>query len=143
MSRPELRPGERVILSKGANLIINSADYGMVPIPGAWMRRPLMAGRGDESLGGRMYLTNQRIHYDTHPVNRVTATFDIPLRELTSFTNVSVGVARMVQFEWNGTSCVFVVWGIRRLLDAIETARNSPESLVDTPGSSGDPQASR
>ena len=129
MSKPDLHPGERIILSKGANLVINSADHGLTPITGAWMRRPLLAGRGDESLGGRLYLTNRRIHYAAHPINRVSAEFDIPLRELTSFTNVSVGIARMVRLEWSNTACVFVVWGIRGLLDSIESARNSPESV--------------
>ena len=131
MSSPVLRPGERILIERAANLVVHSADYGLRPITGAWMRRPLMRGFGDESLGGRLYLTNQRIHYDTHPVNRVTVTFDIPLRSLTSFTDVSWGVARMVQLHWDDQSCVFVVWGIRRLLDTIESARNSPESLVD------------
>lgn len=135
MSRPALRPGERVLLSKGANLVIDSADYGLRPIIGAWMRRPLMRGFGDESLGGRMYLTTQRIHYVTHPINRVGARLDIPLRALTSFTDVSAGVARMVKLEWDNQSHVFVVWGIRRLLDSIETARNSPGSLVVLPSS--------
>ena len=133
MSSPPLRPGERVILAKGANLVIDSARYGLRPIIGAWMRRPLLGGFGDESLGGRMYLTSQRIHYVAHSVNRVSANLDIPLRDITSFTDVSSGIARMVQIQTNGQSHVFVVWGIRRLLDAIETARTSPESLMEFP----------
>ncbi|TAL43019.1 MAG: hypothetical protein EPN91_07225 [Salinibacterium sp.] len=128
MSKPELAPGERIILAKAANLIINSGDFGMDPIEGAAGRRSMMRGLGDESLGGRLYLTNRRIVFQTHAMNRLLGTVPIPLKSLTSFTDVSFGLSKMMKLEWDNESCVFVVWGIPRLLKEIEAARNSPES---------------
>lgn len=114
-------------------MVINSADAGLRPLRGAWIRRRLLAGFGDESLGGLLTLTSQRIRFVTHSANRVEASLDIPLRELSSVTDVSAGVARMIRLQWGGSSAVIVVWGIRRLIDAIETARSSPEALASGP----------
>ena len=113
MSKPELAPGERIILAKAASLLVELGGGGTSP---------------SFNVGGRLYLTNRRIWFKTHALNFATGIVDRPLASLTSCTDVSAGLYRMMKLEGGNESCVFVVWGIPRILSEIEAARSSPES---------------
>lgn len=116
---------ERILLEKSANLVVVSTDLGLRPLPGAGLRRVLLRGFGDESLGGRLTVTNRRVLFGAHAANRAAANLDIPLGELTSVDNVSAGIARMMRLAVPAGPHVFVVWGVPAVIDAIESARTS------------------
>lgn len=119
---------ERIILEKAANLVVVSTDFGLRPLAGAALRRLLLRGYGDESLGGRLTVTTRRLVFTTHATNRISANCDIPLVEITGVDNVSAGITRMMRVTVPGGSHVFVVWGVPRLIEEIDAARTSPES---------------
>ena len=57
----ELRPNEKLIKQSGANL-----------------------QRGVETVGGRLFLTDQRLYFDTHPFNFASGPEEIELNKIMS-----------------------------------------------------------
>lgn len=119
----ELLPNEIVLLTKSANLVVDSAEFGLTPLPGTVLRRGMLVG-GDESLGGKLILTNLRLIFEPHAVNRVQAVLVVPLELISALTNASRGISRMVRVDWSGHSRVIVVWGIPALIARITDARD-------------------
>ena len=65
LEQDEWLDGERVILERKANLMINIKDYGM-------KRKFTLSSK--EAIGGNLYLSNYRLIFKSHPINRVKGT---------------------------------------------------------------------
>lgn len=119
----DLLPTEDVIIAKPANYIIRLKDYRLSTI---WLRAlmPLIGVGGKEAIGGTLYLTNYRLIFDAHALNRVKGTFSIFLPTIRQHQNASGLIIRKIRVATGRQSFEFVVWGVPALLVAIRQAQS-------------------
>lgn len=104
----ELKPGEQEMRSGGANL-----------------------QRGRETVGGKLYLTNQRLAFASHKFNAQAGPTDIALDAIaetqlvwTKFLNaIPLTPNSLAVFSTDGTESRFVLNGRKKWQEAIESAR--------------------
>lgn len=119
-----LLPGEAVLLTKKANAVLTPADYGMDPIAnGRWMKAVGMSGK--EAIGGHLHVTNYRLLFRAHALNRFHGTFSIFLPTIREVLNTSSGVTRRIEIVTGKQRCTYVVWGVPAVIAAIERARSA------------------
>jgi hypothetical protein len=126
----DLYPGEGVILSKNANSVISIRDYGLkrLGVKFHGVRVPVdqlmsVAGfKGQEAVGGRLHLTNYRLIFKSHPINRVKGKFSICLPTIAELRDASRFLAKKLEIVTGSQSFVFVVWGVPKLIDSVRSA---------------------
>ena len=116
----DLLDGERVVAVKNVSVIVQIHEYGLSPLFGG---SPMPWRRGLESIGGRLHLTNYRLVFSAHPVNRLKGRFSILLPTISEARNVSLVLSRKIRGSTAAQDYTFQVWGIPRLLAAIEQTR--------------------
>lgn len=126
----ELEDATTVLLRKGASYVIERADHGLEPLRfgllGVGIEPALKAVGmgGKESIGGHLVLTPAVLWFRPHRFNRVRPELGIPLEEITEIADVSRGISRQVEVVMrSGVRLRFVVWGIPRLIRAVESAQ--------------------
>jgi hypothetical protein len=114
----------RELFRKNANLLI---DHGAKDRSVAAELRLLVPGRkGTEGIGGKLVLSPTALFFQGHAMNRVRPDFGIPLDEIAALRDVSRGLSRQLEVELrSGTRARFVVWGVPRLIVAIDEARTA------------------
>lgn len=75
LNQDEWLDGERNILERKSNLMINIKDYGM---------KKKFTFTNNEAIGGTLYLSNYRLIFKSHPINRVKGTYSILLTTIRS-----------------------------------------------------------
>jgi hypothetical protein len=122
LKESDLLPGERLILSKGCNSIISVREAGLTDFAAdkyMWA----VGMKGKEAIGGNMHLTNYRLLFKSHKLNRVTGKVSIFLPVITDVQNTSRLVVRQMSVCTDATELKFIIWGIPKLMAAIEQAR--------------------
>lgn len=118
----DLMEGERVLLSKGANFVISSAEYGLSPYAhSALLDR--MGLKGKEALGGHLHVTNLRIVFQSHAANRITGRLSIFMPEINELANESSALVKRLRVRTVETDETFVIWGVNDVIDTIELAQ--------------------
>ncbi len=117
--KTELLPGERVLADEMGSLF-----------------------RGWESVGGRIYVTNRRVIFESHGLNLQRGNTEIPLEEIVEARrrNTLFIVPNGMEIETrDGTRYRFVVWTRARLIDMIAVCktgklweRDEPPAQPDT-----------
>ncbi|MGW3909913.1 hypothetical protein ACWEBX_00025 [Streptomyces sp. NPDC005070] len=118
----DLLPGEGIILRKNANAVIDVRQAGLSRFAFddlMW----LVGMRNKEAIGGRLYLTNYRLVFTSHRFNRVCGTFSVFLPCIDEVRDSSFAATRQVTVHTGTQDFTFVVWGIPRLLDAVDECR--------------------
>ena len=131
VSQDELLEGEKLILSKNANAVIKRSDYDLNELtPGIDFLLRYFGMNGTEAIGGRLHLTNYRLIFKSHPVNRVTGKFSVFLTTIKDVEDTSVFVSKKIAISTQTQRFEFVVWGIPQLIAAIESAKNNIDSTL-------------
>jgi hypothetical protein len=115
----ELLPGERMILSKGANAIIRLDEYGLSRLPADQITR-LIGFAGKEGIGGKLHLTTHRLIFKSHRVNRVVGSFSIFLPTITGLHDRSRWIAKKVEVATRMQTFEFVAWGVPAFIAAVQ-----------------------
>jgi hypothetical protein len=120
--------GESVITKKGANFLLSFEEHklrrlGVVGVDSEM--RLLCLPEGNESIGGWLYLTNFRLFFQSHNVNRFNGTFSIFLPNVTETKDISQFISKVLEVITPSYDYKFVVWGIPKLMTAIADARDS------------------
>ena len=114
----ELLDGEQVIVTKMANAVIQLSDYGLKRLPyDGLMNR--MGFKGKEAIGGKLHLTNFRLVFKAHPVNRVRGKFSIFLPAITQLRNTSRFLAKKLETRTELQIFEFVIWGVDEFIRAV------------------------
>ncbi|MEH7111624.1 GRAM domain-containing protein [Neobacillus niacini] len=116
LERDEWLDGERIILERKANLMINIKDYGM---------KKKFTPSSQEAIGGKLYLSNYRLIFKSHPINRVKGTYSILLPTVRSVRDSSGLLMKKIEVNVSGNSFEFVVWGRKELLTKIEELKSN------------------
>jgi hypothetical protein len=115
----DLLAGERVVLSKPANAIIRLDEHGLSRFPADQLMR-VMGYAGKEGIGGRLHLTNYRLLFKSHRVNRLTGAFSIYLPTITALHDRSRWIAKKLEVATRLQTFEFVVWGVPAFISAIQ-----------------------
>lgn len=130
LSKDELLPGEDVVLNKNVNAIIRIDEHGLSRF--AFDHVMNAAGlRGVEALGGQLHLTNYRLVFKSHSINRVKGVFSIFLPTLREVRNTSSGVKRQIGLATGTQQFTFIVWGIPALIANHPIAGTAPTEPGD------------
>lgn len=124
MGSDELLPDESAVLEKSANALIRADEHGLSRLAGDHLMGA-MGLAGVEGIGGRLYLTNYRLVFKSHAVNRVRGTFSIFLPTIRDARNTSSGLKRQLEIGTGTQRFTFVVWGVPALIAAIDDARGA------------------
>lgn len=120
--------GESIIETKGANFLLRLDEHGL-PRFGLFgvdsEMRLLDLPEGYESIGGKLYLTNFRLFFQSHRINRFTGTLSIFLPTIIETKDTSHFVSKIMEVVTPSHAFGFVVWGIPKLVAAITAARDS------------------
>jgi hypothetical protein len=115
----QLFEGEAVSVRKFANAVISLNDYEL-PRSGHDQLMWVVGMRGKESIGGFLHLTNYRLVFTAHAVNRLYGHFSILLPSITAVRNSSHGLVKQVEITSMGHRFTFVVWGVPKLIESID-----------------------
>jgi len=121
----DLFTDEHVLVSKNANAIITLNDYALKEIPiGANKALELIGFASKEEIGGELHVTNYRLIFKSHPLNRARGKFSIFLDTILDIKDVA-SFSKTIQIDTLSQSYEFVVWGIPEFLEKINAARKA------------------
>ncbi|MEV7860975.1 hypothetical protein AB0O86_19620 [Streptomyces hirsutus] len=117
-----LLPSERRVLRKNANAVIDvrEARLSRFPLDNLMWS---VGMRGKEAIGGRLHLTNHRLVFRSHRINRARGTFSVFLPCIEEIRKMSFAVTRQVTVSTAMQGFTFVIWGVPRLIDTIDRYR--------------------
>jgi hypothetical protein len=115
----DLLPGERVIVSKPANAVIRLEEYGLSRFPADQLMWAI-GFAGKEAIGGKLHLTNFRLLFKSHRVNRVTGAFSIYLPTSTTLHDHSRWLVKKLGLGTRAQTFEFVVWGVPAFMARIQ-----------------------
>jgi hypothetical protein len=121
IQQSDLFAGERVLLSKAANSIIKINDYGLKRLPFDQLM-PLVGFQGKEAIGGKLHLTNYRIIFKSHSINRLRGKFSVFLPTIQDIRDTSQFISKKMAVIPQTQTFEFVIWGIPALMKEINSA---------------------
>ncbi|WP_212529033.1 hypothetical protein [Actinospica durhamensis] len=122
LGEEDLLPSETVVLSKSANAMVRVSEFGLSRF--AFDRVMVAAGLGGvEAIGGKLYVTDCRVVFKSHAVNRVRGAFSVFLPTVRDLRDTSSGIKRQLELASASQRFTFVVWGVPKVIAAIEDAR--------------------
>lgn len=123
LTQTDLLSNENVILEKDANAVIKLTDYGLSKF--AFDKYMWAIGmKGKEAIGGKIYLTNYRLIFKSHNINRVKGKFSIFLHTINSIRDSSFLITKKISVTTKLSEYSFVIWGIPAFIKETEVARN-------------------
>jgi hypothetical protein len=141
----ELLEGEQVVVGKAANAVIKQSDYGLERLPYDHLVNRI-GFKGKEALGGNLHLTNFRLVFKAHRINRVQGKFSIFLPAITQFRNTSSFLVKRLEIRTELQIFEFVIWGVDEFIRVAtnrqlaltnpqktalqEAARNKPAQFI-------------
>ncbi len=118
----ELLENEQLLVAKSANAVIKLSDLHLTRLPVDHLMR--FAGiRDKEAIGGKLQLTNYRLEFVSHALNRVTGNFSVLLPTIQALQDTSRFLAKKFEVRTATQTYEFVVWGVPQLIAQIEAAR--------------------
>ena len=118
----DLLPDEKLLLSKNSNAVIALSEYGLSQF--AFDKYMWVVGmKNKEAIGGKLHLTNYRLIFKSHSINRLTGTFSIILPAITQIQDSSFLMTRKMSVDTRFNRFDFVIWGVADLIKQIEQAQ--------------------
>lgn len=124
MKTEMLLAGESELTSKGANFVLNLNENGLP----RFRYDGLMGAvgmTGKEAIGGKLFLTNFRVYFQSHNVNRFNGAFSIFLPSIETMKDVSAFLTKKLEIVTPSYNFEFVVWGIPQFMAQIKAARDA------------------
>lgn len=110
----DLLPGEQLIATKFANMVISVRENGLSRFAfDDYMK--FVGMKGKESIGGKAYLTNYRIIFKSHFFNRVRGKHSIFLPNI---INISATVNSLI-IETPTQQFEFIMWFKKEFIDLV------------------------
>lgn len=84
----DLLPNETLLVSKYANAIVTPTEYGLTRLVAddlLWT----VGMKNQEAIGGKIYLTSQRLLFRSHSLNRLTGDIEVFLPTILTLSDTS------------------------------------------------------
>jgi len=106
-------------------------DHSLIGLKGhLFESKAAMVGLEDkEALGGMIYLTNYRLLYRSHILNRERGTFRIFLPSIRNISDTSFGPNRNITIETDVLDLNFIVWGIPNFIKLIQETMQAKKTI--------------
>ncbi len=117
-----LLPGEEILVTKRANFVISITDFGLSRFVADGLMWTV-GMEGKEAIGGKLYLTNYRLVFISHFLNRVRGSVSIFLPAITTMYDNSRRLVKNIIVETEVANFNFVVGGIPKLLMQMDDAK--------------------
>jgi len=106
-------------------------DHSLIGLKGhLFESKAAMVGLEDkEALGGMIYLTNYRLLYRSHILNRERGTFSIFLPSIRNISDTSFGPNRNITIETDVLDLNFIVWGIPNFIKLIQETMQAKKTI--------------
>jgi hypothetical protein len=117
LTEDELLSGETVIIEKMAGAFIKLKDYNLRSLS-------YLNWGGTDKEGGRLHLTNYRLIFASHALNRVVGKFSILLPTIQQIKNTSFLLDRRIEIHTQAQIFEFQVWGIPEFMARITSTRD-------------------
>ncbi len=141
-----LLSGERIIQTKSANFLLRYKERGLRRF-GEDMGTKLLGLHEKESISGWLYLTNFRLFFQSHLVNRWNGTLSIFLPNIIETKNNAGLITKVMEVVTLDYSFEFIEWGVPKFMTALAAVRDSlsPQqtedlriAVLDSPEKCGD-----
>lgn len=116
--------GENLIKTKGSNFLLRYKERCFRRF-GEDMGTKLLGLHEKESIGGWLYLTNFRLFFQSHLVNRFNGTLSIFLPNIIETKNNPGLITKIMEVVTLDYSFEFIAWGVPTFMTAVAAARNS------------------
>lgn len=129
-TQPKLINEEKIIYKKGANFIASVDEADLVRFCADQLMW-LVGMQGKEAIGGHLYITNYRLIFVAHAVNRLRGQFSIPLNVVkNAHRQVKFPVCKLI-IEASRGRYDFVNWNVRDALNAIASFQGEVPSELE------------
>ncbi len=118
----DLLPDERFSVSKNANAVIKISDYGLTELP-AMKQAKYYGFGGKEAIGGKLHLSNYRLLFKSHQVNRAKGQFSVFLPTVQELQDRSRLLSKQLHISTPTQRFEFVVWGVPELIANISDSK--------------------
>jgi len=125
LKQKDLFANETPIATKNANAIIMLTDYGKDKVNGKVDAAKIIGFHRSEAIGGQLHLTNYRLIFKSHWINRLRGKFSIFLNTIQDVRDASQMLAKKIQVSALSQSYEFVIWGIPQFLQTLDDARKN------------------
>ena len=123
----DLLDGERLIQTKNANAVIKIDEHGLSRF--AFDQLMWTVGmKGKEAIGGKIHLTNYRLVFQSHAINRLTGKFSIFLPTIKELKDASGLIVKKMEVATDTQLFEFVIWGVPAFIAQIQIAKNAIHS---------------
>lgn len=130
-AKPKLIEKEKIIYKKGSNFIASVDEADLVRFCADQLMW-IVGMQGKEAIGGHLYITNFRLIFVAHSVNRLKGQFSIPLSAVNSARRqVKFPVFKLV-VETSSGRYDFVNWNVRDALSAIASYEDEAPPELET-----------
>ncbi|NET33831.1 MAG: hypothetical protein F6K19_17725 [Cyanothece sp. SIO1E1] len=120
----DLFEGEKVILSKNSNLIVTPKEFGLKKF--AFDDLLWTVGmKNKEAIGGKIHLTNYRLIFISHSLNRLTGKTSIFLPTIKDVKNSSFHATKKITVETYTSKIDFIIWGIDKVIKSIQEQQSN------------------
>lgn len=124
LDETELMPGEQVLHSTLANLVVKPKDFGLSKF--AFGDLLWLAGMQDkEAIGGGLHLTTHRLVFRSHRLNRLRGTVSIFLPTIIDVRNSSFLLLRRLTVTTGFARIDLITPQVDQLIERIEQARSA------------------
>ena len=114
--------GERLLVSKAANLIVRPSDFGLSRFAADGLLWTV-GMKNKEAIGGKLHLTSYRLLFKAHGVNRLVGQLSLFLPQINTVQDTSRLLVRRVSVKTALTQSDFIMWGIAKFLRRVAEAR--------------------
>ncbi|WP_183565390.1 hypothetical protein [Mucilaginibacter sp. SP1R1] len=118
-----LFPGEQIIVGVPANLVVKPKEFGLKQF--AFDQFLWTVGMKDkEALGGRVYVTNYRIIFKSHRLNRLVGMISVFLPTVMDAKNTSFFITKKATIKTVITSMDFVLSDVDQFIELIKIQKD-------------------
>jgi hypothetical protein len=118
----DLLPGERLLASRLANLVVDPARFGLRPFVFGDLGF-LLGMKGKEVVGGALHLTNLRLLFKTHRLNRLHGAVSLFLPSIVAVEESRLLVMRRLRLRTESMQLEFNLLDVEGLRTPVECAR--------------------
>jgi len=118
----DLLPGERLLTSTLGNLIVDPARFGLRPFVFGDLGF-LLGMKGKEVIGGALHLTNLRLLFKSHRLNRLHGAVSLFLPSIDAVEESRLLVMRRLRLRTESMQLEFNLFDARELRAQVERAR--------------------
>lgn len=117
-----LLDGESVMYSGRVNALISPSEHGLSQFAADQLLDRIGA-EGQEAIGGKLFVTQARIIFSSHRLNRLSGRLSTPLSVVDSYQRFKSGLLRGLEVRTQAANQSYVSWSAGKAIRTLEEAK--------------------